>query len=477
MPITNTLTRKLNLWATISIVAGSVIGASIFMKPAIMAGQLGSPVLLLAVWIFAGLISMMGASINAEIGAMLPVTGGQYVFFQKMYGDFFAYMYGWACFSVINTASVASIAYIFSQYSEFFFKLPRLPATTEQSWTIALPFIGKLFPLQNLGVKVLTIAMVVLLTFINSCSVKKGGWIQIFFSLLKVGSLLLMIGLIFFSGQGSTENFVQNAPGAALKGIGLVSGVVAALSGAFAAYDGWNNVGFVAGEIKNPKKNIPRGLFIGLGICVILYVLTNQAYLYILPVETMAQSSLVATDALYPVFGNKGAGLVALLVMMSAFGATNGNLLTCARVTFAMAKQGAFFKSIGNVHPTHHTPSNALWIHALITSLFVITGSFDMLTDLFVFITWIFYGFGAAGIFILRKKMPTAERPYKSWGYPVLPAIFVAFSAFYFVLTLYTDIDNYVTGKTAFISSVFGLVLTATGIPFYFYFKKSNRRY
>ncbi|MEP7109104.1 MAG: amino acid permease [Ferruginibacter sp.] len=472
MPPTPALTRKLNLWTTVSIVAGSIIGSSIFMKPAIMAGQLGSPLLLLFVWIFAGVISMMGAAINAEIGAMMPVTGGQYVFFQKMYGDFFAYIYGWACFSVINTAAVASIAFIFSQYAEYFFTLPRFSSAVELSWHITLPFIGLLYPLENFGVKVLTIFIVLALTWINSRSVKAGGAVQVFFSVIKVTALLLMIGLIFFSGKGSAHNFIQLSAQSELKGWGLLAGIVAALSGAFAAYDGWNNIGFVAGEINNPKKNIPMGLFLGLGLCILLYVLTSQAYLYMMPVDTMAKSALVATDALQPILGNTVAGLIAVLVMISAFGATNGNILACARVTFAMARKGVFFKSIGNVHPKHETPANALWLHGAWTSLFVLTGSFDMLTDLFVFITWIFYGFAAAGIFILRRKMPNADRPYKAWGYPFAPAVFIIFSAFYFALTLYADINNYITGKTHFISSVFGLVLTAIGVPFYLYFKK-----
>ena len=476
MPTPIALSRKLNLWATISIVAGSVIGSSIFMKPAVMAGQLGSPLLLLFVWVFAGAISMMGAAINAEIGAMLPVTGGQYVFFQKMYGNFFAYIYGWACFAVINTASVAAIAYIFAQYAEYFFTFPRFAPSAEHYWQLTLPFIGQLYPLENFGVKSVTILVVCLLTWVNSLSVKGGGVVQVIFSAIKVAALILMIGIIFFSGKGSTHHFIETSHHTGLKGWAVLGGIVAALSGAFAAYDGWNNIGFVAGEISEPKKNIPRGLFIGLGICILLYILTSEAYLYILPIDKMASSSLVATDALQPILGNTGVGFIALLVMISAFGATNGNILACSRVTFAMANEGVFFKRVGKVHPKHKTPANALWLHCIWTSIFVLTGSFDMLTDLFVFITWIFYGFAAAGIFILRKKMPDAERPYKAWGYPIAPAIFVIFSAFYFVLTLYSDINNYLTGKTHFISSVFGLALTIAGIPLYFYFKKKYRQ-
>ncbi len=475
MPAENTLTRKIGLWTTVSLVAGSIIGSSIFMKPAVMAGQLGSPLLLMSVWIAAGLITLIGASINAEIGAMLPVTGGQYVFFQKMYGNFFAYLYGWAAFAVINTASVAAIAFIFSQYAEYFIHLPRFSEAVEKSWQLHIPFIGQLYPLQNAGVKTLTITLVLVLTWVNCKSVKAGGKVQLISSIAKIGALLLMSVMIFFSGKGDVHHFTQPSATIHLSGIALIAGIIAAMSGAFAAYDGWNNISFVAGEIKDPGKNIPKGLVIGLSICILLYLLTSQAYLYILPVDEMSKSSLVATDALQPVTGNIGAGIIALLVMVSTFGCTNGNILACPRVTFEMAKQGYFFSAISKVHPKNETPANAIWLHTALICLFVLTGSFDMLTDLFVFVTWIFYGFGAFGIFMLRKKMPDAERPYKVFGYPWLPLLFSAFTAFYIGMTLYTDITNYINGKTHFINSVFGLVLTFIGAPLYFYFKTKKK--
>ena len=470
-----TLSRKIGLWTTVSLVAGSIIGSSIFMKPAIMAGQLGSPLLLVGVWIAAGLISLMGAAVNAEIGAMLPVTGGQYVFFQKMYGSFFAYLYGWAAFAVINTASIASIAFIFSQYAETFVSLPRFSQGVEQSIHWYIPFIGKLYPLENAGVKTLTIILIVVLTWVNCRSVKAGGRVQVLFSAAKIMALVLMVCMLFFSGKGDVAHFTEPSSTIHLSGTALVAGIIAAMSGAFAAYDGWNNISYVAGEIKEPGRNIPKGLFIGLFTCIILYVLTNLAYLYILPVDTMAGSSLVATDALTPVAGSAGAGLIALLVMVSSLGCTNGNILACARVSFEMSRQGCFFASTGKVHPKYQTPANALWLHTLVSCLFVVSGSFDMLTDLFIFVTWIFYGFGAYGIFILRRKMPAAERPYKVHGYPWLPLVFVLFTAFYFVMTLYTDISNYVSGKTQFISSVFGLLLVLAGVPLYFYFRMKRK--
>ncbi len=441
-----------------------------------MAGQLGSPLLLVGVWVVAGLISLMGAAVNAEIGAMLPVTGGQYVFFQKMYGDFFAYLYGWAAFAVINTASIASIAFIFSQYSQTFITLPHFSEAIEHSVQWSIPFVGHLYPLENAGVKSLTIVVILVLTWVNCRSVKAGGSVQVLFSAAKVLALVLMVCMIFFSGKGDTAHFTQSSSTIHLSGTALAAGIIAAMSGAFAAYDGWNNISFVAGEIKDPGKNIPKGLFIGLVTCIMLYVITNQAYLYILPVDTMARSSLVATDALMPVAGTAGAGAIAILVMISSLGCTNGNILSCARISFEMARQGSFFSFAGSIHPKYQTPANALWLHTFISCLFVVSGSFDMLTDLFVFITWIFYGFGAFGIFMLRKKMPAAERPYKLHGYPWVPLLFVGFTVFYIGMTLYTDITNYLEGKTHFINSVFGLLLTFIGTPLYFYFKKKKKK-
>lgn len=468
------LQRQLGLWACISIVVGSIIGSGIFMKPAIMASQVGSPLILLMVWVVAGIVSLFGGMINAEVGTLLPKTGGQYVYFRHMYGEFFAFLYGWAAFIVINTAAIAAIAYVFAQYAEYLVHLPRFSIQTEKSISLTIPFIGKLFLLENFGVKALAVLLILIFTWINYCSLKSGGAVQVFFSVLKVGALVLLVLIIFFSGEGSYQNFFTASSDRDESSWGMVSGFIAATSGALAAYDGWNNLGFVAGEIKNPRKNIPRGLIIGLAICILMYLLTTQAYLYVLPIDEMKKSTLVASDALSAVMGVAGGGLIAILVMISTLGATNGNILPCARITFAMAEEKNFFPSIGKVHPRFHTPGNALWLQGIWACLFVVSGSFDMLTDMFVFITWIFYGFAAYGIFILRKKMPHAERPYKVWAYPIVPIVFILFAAFYFVVTLYTDVTNYISGKTVFINSIFGLLLTIFGIPLYWYFKKRN---
>ncbi|HEX6181243.1 MAG TPA: amino acid permease, partial [Chitinophagaceae bacterium] len=380
----------------------------------------------------------------------------------------------WAGFIVINTAAIAAIAFVFAQYAEYFHPLPRFPENVEQSVQWVIPFVGTIFPLQFIGVKALAIAIIVLITLINYCSLRWGAGVQLFFTVIKVVALLLLVGAIFFSGQGNAQNFVTSAQDADFTTWGIIAGFVAATSGALAAYDGWNNLGFVAGEIKNPKRNIPRGLFIGIGICIVMYVLTNQAYVYMLPVETMRYSKLVASDALNVAMGITGGGLIALLVMLSTLGATNGNILPCARIIYAMGEEKRFFPWVGKVHPRFHTPGNALWLQCAWSCLFVLTGSFDMLTDMFVFITWIFYGFAAYGIFILRRKMPNAERPYRTWGYPLVPMIFIAFASLYFVLTIFNDVQNYTSGKAPMINSVLGLLLTIAGVPFYFYLRKKG---
>jgi APA family basic amino acid/polyamine antiporter len=251
----------------------------------------------------------------------------------------------------------------------------------------------------------------------------------------------------------------------------VITGFVAATSGALAAYDGWNNLGFTGGEIKYPQKNIPRGLIWGLGLCIALYLLTTGAYLYILPLDEMKASGLVATDALSRVMGATGAAIIVLLVIISTTGAINGNILPCARITYAMAKDRLFFSWASQVDRNHHTPYAALWLQCIVSSLFILTGSFDMLADLFVFVSWIFYGFAAYGIFILRKKMPDAVRPYKLKAYPFIPVVFIFFAVFYFVITIYNDIHNYITGRSRMINSVLGCLLLLLGVPFYWYFK------
>jgi APA family basic amino acid/polyamine antiporter len=286
--------------------------------------------------------------------------------------------------------------------------------------------------------------------------------------------MLLIFG-IFTIGEGSPNNYVTSAA-TAPEGWALVLAIVAALSGAFWGYDGWNNITFVAGEIKNPQQNIVKSLLIGLLTCIVIYALIIMAYLFVMDISVIASASFVASDAAQFAMGGIGGALIALLVIFSGIGSTNANIMATARVTFAMAQEKRFFSWTANIHPTFQTPANALALHAIWTCLLVLSGSFDMLTDMLIFVSWLFYGLSAFGVFVLRKKMPDTHRPYKVWGYPFVPATFVIITFFFLILTLANDITNYLTGRAPIINSLFGLLLVVLGTPLYFYFKKKERQ-
>lgn len=465
--------KTIGFGAATAVVAGSIIGAGIFMKPAVMAAQVASPVWLTVVWIVAGIFSLFGALIYAEAGCMFPQTGGLYVFLRHMYGDFVAFLYGWAAFTVINTASIAAISFVCAQYADFFLHLPRFPHSMEQSVVWHIPFLGNLYPLDNIGVKILAIALVVGLTAINYISVRAGSALQLVSTAVKILVIALLVAGIFYSGKGSTAHFVS-ASAHPLAGWQLIGGLVAALTGAFMAYDGWINVTFLGGEIQNPQKNIFRSLVTGVFVCIIIYLLVNQAYLYVLPVDTMAASPLVASDAIAVALGKTSGAIVAALIVICTFGAINGNIMAISRVTYAMAKDGLFIPWTAKQHPRFQTPGNALWLHGMWASVLIISGSFDMLADMFTFATWAAYLLGAAGIIVLRKKMPDQPRPYRVWGYPVVPWLFIAFASFYVVSTIFNDVNNYISGRVPVINSLLGLSVTALGIPVYYYFRKKR---
>jgi APA family basic amino acid/polyamine antiporter len=471
---TNTsLAKKIGFWSAAAIIIGSMIGSGVFMKPASMAEQLGSPVWLTLVWVVAGLFSLFGALIYAELGAMIPETGGIYVYFRHMFGDFIAFLYGWAAFAVINTAAVAAIAFVCAGYADYFLHLPRFDAITEHSVAWRIPFIGDLYPLENFGVKSLAVLLVLGLTFLNYISVKAGSAFQVVSTFIKMAVIAGLVLGIFFSPNGSLQNFIHTEN--PKEGSALISGIIAAMTGAFFAYDGWVNITFMAGEIEKPQKNIPRSLFIGVLACIVVYVLVNQAYLFVLPVEKIAVSPLVASDAIAIAWGGTSSAIIAAMIVICTLGAINGNTMATARVTYAMGKDKVFLPWVGKEHKKFQTPGNALLLHGFWTSLFIFTGSFDMLADMFVFVTWIAYCAGAVGIFLLRKKMRDRPRPYKIWGHPVVTILFIAFSTFYLITTVYSDVTNYLNHRQPVINSVLGMVITAIGIPLYFYFRPKKK--
>jgi APA family basic amino acid/polyamine antiporter len=474
MSLPSSLARKIGLLPATSIIIGSIIGSGVFMKPSSMATELGSPIWLTLVWIIAGIFSLFGGLIYAELGAMLPKTGGIYVYFRYMFGDFIAFLYGWAAFAVINTAAGAAIAFVCAQYADYFLHLPRFDTLTEQSYTWHILFIGDLHPLENFGVKSLAVLLTLSLTILNYISLKASSALQVVSTFLKMALIAALVFGIFLSGHGSVQNFFHaDHP---KQGWGLMSGIIAAMTGAFFAYDGWINIASMAGEIKNPQRNIPKSLFLGVLACIVVYVLVNQAYLYVLPVEKVSGSSLVASDAMAVALGNTSEAVIAAMIVICTFGAINGNTMATARITYAMGKDKVFLPWAGKEHKRFQTPGNALLLHGIWASLFIISGSFDMLADMFVFITWIAYLFGAVGIFLLRRKMPDLPRPYKIWGYPWVPVLFIVFSAFYLFTTVWNDVSNYLNHRQPVINSVLGMAITALGLPLYFYFKGKNNK-
>lgn len=454
------LIRGLSLTAAVMLVAGSMIGSGIFRKPATMADQLGSPELLILVWIAAGMITFIGALCNAEISGMIDETGGQYVYFRKMYGDFTSYLYGWSTLSVIQTGSQAAIAYAFAEYTGYFIKYPQL-SQSFQNFAFYMPLVGDIHPFVDFGTKVVAILCIVFLTGVNYVGVMFGGAVQTIVSYLKIIVIVSMAFLLIMLGNGSFSNIYTHFTMPHRSLTNLIAVVGLSFSGAFWAYDAWNNLTFVSGEVKNPQRNVPLGLLYGTLIVIGVYVLTNIAFLYVLPIDVMAKSPLVAASAAEKIFGQNGASVISIIVIISTFGALNGSILATARVPYAMARAKLFFKGLGKIHPKYATPHASLIVLGLWSCVLVLSGSFDTITDYVMFASWLFYMMGAFGVLVLRKKMPDVKRPYRVWGYPYTPMLFVIFAFLFLVNSVVSDTQN----------AMMGLILVFSGLPFYFFWK------
>ena len=459
-----TLARRLGLSTAVMVVIGSTIGSGIFLTPQNVAHAVPVPGLMMLVWVFTGLLTLAGALTNAEVAGMLPEAGGQYVFFRVTFGKLTAFLYGWCTFIVYQTGSIAAIAVAFARYLGFYVNLPHLSPELE-SWS--LPLFTSIFPLKNFGVTLVAIGAIILVAFINYFGVHIGGWIQNVFSWLKIAAIGCIIGLAFTSSHGSTANFFPLfALPAAMPTMGaLMSAVGVAMIATLWSYDGWNSLTFLAGEVKDPQRTIPRALFIGTVMIIVIYVLTNLAYLYMLPIEEMGASKLVAADAMEKISKGYGA-IIAAMVMISTFGTVNATTMTTARVYFAMAKDKLFFRGLGEIHPKYRTPGKSLIIQAVWACLLTLTGTYDQIFTYVVFAGWIFYALGAGSVFILRAKQPNVERPYRVPGYPWVPIVFIIVAT-WFVL-------NTIVAQTS--DSLVGLLLLAAGIPFYLLWNSQNMK-
>ncbi|MHB8897667.1 MAG: amino acid permease [Thermoguttaceae bacterium] len=466
------LLPELGLFTATMVVIGSVIGSGIFRKPGIMAEQVGSPELLLGVWVLAGVMTILGGLTTAEVSAMIPATGGQFIYFERMYGPFFAFLYGWAAFAVIQSGSIASVSYVFAEYSTQFVVLPELHGAAA-SFSFHVPLVGDVTPLEEIGVKGLAALLITFLTIVNYLGVRFGGLVQNVFAVAKVtGILLLVAGAFLMPNGGSAAHLTTGSVTIRPEGLALVAAIAAALQGAFWAYDGWANIGFVAGEVKQPQRNLPRSLVFGLCGVMAVYVTVNVAYAWVLPVDEMARSKLVAADVAERCFTG-GGRWIALVVMVSTFGAANAMILTSSRVYFSMARRKAFPGFLGVAHPRFHTPSASLLVQGAWSVLLLLSGTFDTLTDALIFISWVFYGAMAYGVLVLRRKEPATPRPYRVPCYPWIPWIFVLFSGLFLALTIYNDVSGYLAavaaGQQAIISSALGTALVLIGVPVYFF--------
>ncbi|MCU0372798.1 MAG: amino acid permease [Ignavibacteria bacterium] len=463
------LLTRLGLFTSLMIVISSMIGSGIFKKIAPMSAELGSPGLILLCWLIPGIITMIGATTNAEIASLIAEPGGQYVYFKKMYGNAFAFLYGWSCFSVIQSASIASIAYVFAESVNAVIPLPGLSPGME-----SVVVLGIFRPFTGFGVKAFTIVTILFLTSVNYFGVIFGGVLTNIFTGLKVLGILLIIVLGIAVSGGSAGNLTPVWESRSFtygSELGLFGAMFAAMLSAFWAYDGWNNIGYLGGEIKNPKRNIPLALFGGVAGVILIYLVVNTTFLYVMPVGeiidvSQKENSIIAIEVMRKFLGMGGALFISILIMVSTFGTTNGTILASSRIYFAMAKDKLFFNLAATHHSKYRTPHVSLIIQGVWASTLVLSGSFDQLTDMLIFASFIFYGMGAFGVFVLRRKMKDTVRVYKVPGYPVLPALFVLFCA---TLVIVTIIQN---PRDAGI----GLGLVLIGIPFYVFWRRKNSR-
>jgi len=451
------LERRLGFTSAVMIVVGSMIGSGIFLTPQSVALAVPIPGIMIMVWILTGLLTLAGVLTNAEIGCAIPEAGGHYTFFRILFGDLIAFLFGWTTFIVYQTGSMAAIAVAFARYLDYFIPLPHLAPTVE-TWTI--PFTN-IAPLADIGAKGVAVGIIVLLTAVNYFGVQFGGRIQNVFTFMKVFAIGGIILLGFAIGHGSVENFFPLW--GTTTGSALLPAIGVAMIATLWSYDGWANLTFIGGEVRDPQRNIPRALALGTLLVIVIYVLTNLAYLYMMPVSEIAGSRRVAADVMDRVLPGYGGALMSLAVMISTFGSVNGSAMTTARVFFAMAKDRLFPRPMGEVHPRYHTPAKALVVQCVWASLLTLSGTFDQLFTYVMFGGWIFYALGAAGVFVLRRKYPPEKRPYHVPGYPWVPIVFVAVATWF--------VGNTLVSQTA--DSMVGLLLIAAGVPFYMYWKKT----
>ncbi len=444
------------------IVAGSMIGSGIFIVSADITRNVGSAGWLVGVWLLTGFMTLTAALSYGELSAMFPKAGGQYVYLKEAYNPLLGFLYGWSFFSVIQTGTIAAVGVAFSKFAGYFF--PALEMT-DANILFQMGFI-KIYPAQ-----LLSIAIIVLLTYINTKGVQGGKMIQSTFTITKLASLFGLIGFGFLLASKASiwdanwanawemKTIASNNTTTPIFGVAILGAIAASMVGSIFSSDAWNNVTFIAGEIKNPQRNIGLSLFLGTLIVTVIYMAANLMYLSVLPLNEIANAPAdrVAVAASNVIFGNIGTYVIAVMIMISTFGCNNGLILAGARVYYTMAQDGLFFKKAGTLNQ-NAVPAWALWAQCIVAGLLCLSGRYGDLLDMVSFIVVIFYILTIVGIFILRKKRPTLERPYKAFGYPVLPAIYILMGTCFCVLLIIYK-PNFTWP---------GLIITLLGVPLYY---------
>jgi len=460
--------QSLGLVDATMVVAGSMIGSGIFIVSSDIVRNVGSAGWLIAVWVITGFMTIAAAVSYGELSGMYPKAGGQYVYLKEAFNPLASFLYGWSLFAVIQTATIAAVGVAFSRYTAYL-----IPGVSETNILIDLGFV------KISAAQALAITLICFLTYTNSKGVKGGKIIQTTFTTAKLLSLfgLIILGFLLVKQnfwhsnwqtgmeavqleKDTTGSFVKGGAWHSIGGATLIGAIAAAMVGSIFSSDSWNNVTFIAGEIKNPKKNIGLSLFMGTLIVTIIYISANLMYIYVLPLHDIAfaDKDRVAIAASNSIFGSAGSIVIAVMIMVSTFGCNNGLILAGARVYYTMANDGLFFKKAGALNK-NGVPQWALWSQAVVASVLCLSGSYGDLLDMIAFVVVVFYALTIIGIFVLRKKRPDVERPYKAFGYPVLPAIYILLAITFCVFLI--------TMKPKF--AVTGLIIVLAGIPIYFF--------
>ncbi|MFQ5789390.1 MAG: APC family permease [Acidobacteriota bacterium] len=450
------LVRGLGLLDSTFIVVGVIIGSGIFLTTGVMAQSLPSAPLLMVAWVVGGLIAMTGALTYAELGAAMPEAGGQYVYLREAYGPLSAFLFGWIMFLVYQPGSIAAVATGFSLYLGYF-----APSLGTENVLAAVPIAGSTFTLS--AGQVVAAAVTVFLTAMNVTGLRSGAIVQNVSTFLKVTALAALILLGFWFARGSVLDIsLETYPG---EGVSLLSGFGVALIAVIWSYDGFINLTFSAGEIKDPGRTLPRALVLGTAVVTVIYVLTNAVYLLALPIPEMQGVLRVADKTASTLFGPTATTFIAAAVLVSTFGSTNGTILTGARVYYAMAKDRLFFKSVARVHPQYRTPHISLWLQCLWACALALSGTFEQLFTYTIFAAALMYAAAGASVFTLRRTQPHLPRPYRVWGYPLVPG--------FFLVSLAAVAINSLIERP--IESFSGLGILTLGIPVYFYWSRQHR--